>query len=575
MSSFGGVLRSPNALVETLLLTKRLERELKSTEMTALFDLDGPNAVRAVGDCSKLADQMAICTEPWSRTLLGFVGRAEAGFPTEADIPPCLSSEETVVVVHAGFVDNIRPITSLLLERRHATGSGIQASIIANLIETVTSSALTTAEVADKIYGCLSEVEGENAFLVRHASSPHTIFLFHRSHPIYIGMDEGGSMSFTTCEASLSALTTMTLAPNQLFSLRLDRAGFKQWPTPSSAVITSITDATLTSMHVFAIPQILQEFLAKRITNDGHFSIGRGVFKSRLNRLYAFACGTELDGCRAGADLVFRLCYTPTVVLDRKDKTIIDSSIAEDTLWVDFMGLDSVPSISGLTIVTNNIKGLAIAATQRLIAARLGSRGIGPIHGFMIAYSSFILFAAVHGFSVLERDGVARNIQASPVYCACAISHMRPSVVALAGHLRRSNYPLWLVGQRGMIADSLRAMAKILRCTTGHAAIACDEHETDTLWPVRRPDSAVVVFGFENGPRLSSLKSCIKNRVAPHVGSVFVVTDGSAASWADQTSSDHLIPVPACPLATIPLCITAFAQLLIYEYMTLDSTGPV
>ena len=140
--------------------------------------------VRMQGKVNSLAAQLA--ERSFESTIgMGHTRWATHGKPSEANAHPHASSDESVMVVHNGIIENYQILREQLSSRGYCFSSETDTEVVAHLIEDEYTGDLTQA-----VKRALRKVTGTYGLVVMHADHPHELVAARRGSPMVLGIGE-------------------------------------------------------------------------------------------------------------------------------------------------------------------------------------------------------------------------------------------------------------------------------------------------------------------------------------------------------------------------------------------------
>ncbi|MGE3535843.1 MAG: glutamine--fructose-6-phosphate transaminase (isomerizing) [Candidatus Tectimicrobiota bacterium] len=140
--------------------------------------------VRMQGKVKSLAAQLA--ERPLESTIgMGHTRWATHGRPSETNAHPHASTDERVMVVHNGIIENYQILREQLHARGYRFTSETDTEVVAHLIEDEYTGDLTQA-----VKRALRKVTGTYGLVVMHANHPQELVAARRGSPMVLGVGE-------------------------------------------------------------------------------------------------------------------------------------------------------------------------------------------------------------------------------------------------------------------------------------------------------------------------------------------------------------------------------------------------
>ncbi len=165
---------------------KRLEYRGYDSAGVALLE-DSLKIYKKKGKVQEMADFVGSDTQ-LARQGIGHTRWATHGAPDDVNAHPHASSDNRLVLVHNGIIENYAPLKQALQAQGHVFVSETDTEVLVHLIAAVKSRDVLSLEEAVRI--ALSEVEGAYAIVVMDQDEPGKIVAARKASPLVIGLGE-------------------------------------------------------------------------------------------------------------------------------------------------------------------------------------------------------------------------------------------------------------------------------------------------------------------------------------------------------------------------------------------------
>ena len=116
---------------------------------------------------------------------MGHTRWATHGKPSEANAHPHASSDETIMIVHNGIIENYQALRDQLSTRGYRFTSETDTEVVAHLID-----AAYAGDLMQAVKHALSQVTGTYGLVVMHANHPHELIAARHGSPMVLGVGE-------------------------------------------------------------------------------------------------------------------------------------------------------------------------------------------------------------------------------------------------------------------------------------------------------------------------------------------------------------------------------------------------
>ncbi|MCR1943260.1 glutamine--fructose-6-phosphate transaminase (isomerizing) [Enterococcus gallinarum] len=200
MCGIVGIVGKSNA--EQVILNGLERLEYRGYDSAGLYvaDRTSGHLVKAQGRIKNLEDK--VTPEVTGTIGIGHTRWATHGKPSEKNAHPHTSSNQELVLVHNGVIENFEELHQNYLSDHHFEGQ-TDTEIIVHLIE-VLKKDLSTKEAFKK---ALSLIRGSYAFALVDKNDPETIYVAKNKSPLLIGLGDGFNV---ICSDALAMLDQTT-----------------------------------------------------------------------------------------------------------------------------------------------------------------------------------------------------------------------------------------------------------------------------------------------------------------------------------------------------------------------------
>lgn len=200
MCGIVGIVGKSNA--EQVILNGLERLEYRGYDSAGLYvaDRTSGHLVKAQGRIKNLEDK--VTPEVTGTIGIGHTRWATHGKPSEKNAHPHTSSNQELVLVHNGVIENFEELHQNYLNDHHFEGQ-TDTEIVVHLIE-VLKKDLSTKEAFKK---ALSLIRGSYAFALVHKNDPETIYVAKNKSPLLIGLGDGFNV---ICSDALAMLDQTT-----------------------------------------------------------------------------------------------------------------------------------------------------------------------------------------------------------------------------------------------------------------------------------------------------------------------------------------------------------------------------
>src|SRR5690349_16140291 len=283
---------------------QRLEYRGYDSAGIALFETDGLDYVRAVGNLANLKDK-AGPNGSQSTTGLGHTRWATHGGVTEANAHPLTACDDSQMsIVLNGIVENYRELRESLQEPGHTFTSETDAAVVAHPLEDAYKGDLVAA-----MREAYAKLEGHFTIVLIHHDHPNHLVGVRHQTPMVVGLGDGENFLASNLAAFLSETRRVQFPDDgEIVSIKPDRVEITNVvtgdPVEHDIVEIDWDDAaaersgyeTYMLKEIYEQPEGVAETIGDRVRH-GHLVLeGLGMSEDELRglrRIVIVACGTS------------------------------------------------------------------------------------------------------------------------------------------------------------------------------------------------------------------------------------------------------------------------------------------
>jgi glucosamine--fructose-6-phosphate aminotransferase (isomerizing) len=320
MCGIVGIVGKSNA--ERVILNGLERLEYRGYDSAGLFVADRTSAhlVKAQGRIKNLEDK--VTPEVTGTIGIGHTRWATHGKPSEKNAHPHTSSNQELVLVHNGVIENFEELHQTYLSDHHFEGQ-TDTEIVVHLIEVLKDH--STKEAFKK---ALSLIRGSYAFALVDKNDPETIYVAKNKSPLLIGLGDGFNVICSDALAMLDQTTrfveiedgemvTVTAA-----KIEIEDAEGNSVSRDSYEAQLDLTDIEKGTYPYYMLKEIdEQPAVMRRLVQEYQEASGAvkidEALKAQLiasDRIYIVACGTSNHAGWAAKAILESLTQIPVEV---------------------------------------------------------------------------------------------------------------------------------------------------------------------------------------------------------------------------------------------------------------------
>ncbi len=266
---------------------------------------------------------------PSSRMGIGHTRWATHGEPSDRNAHPHTTSDDQLVIVHNGIIENYSAIKEELKRAGHTFSSDTDSEVLIHFIQEIKLNNQCSLEEAVRI--ALSKVIGAYAIVILCKDEPDLLIAARKSSPLVIGV--GSGEYFLASDASPIIEYTnevVYLNDNELAIIRRDHLIVKDINNVTTSPYIHTLEMDLESIEkggfdhymlkeIFEQPRSISDCMRGRLNaSKGHLMLG-GIreYASKLKnaeRIIMIACGTSWHSCLVAEYFFEEFCRIPVEV---------------------------------------------------------------------------------------------------------------------------------------------------------------------------------------------------------------------------------------------------------------------
>jgi glucosamine--fructose-6-phosphate aminotransferase (isomerizing) len=266
---------------------------------------------------------------PSSHMGIGHTRWATHGEPSDRNAHPHTTSDDQLVIVHNGIIENYGAIKEELKRAGHTFSSDTDSEVLIHFIQEIKLNNQCSLEEAVRI--ALSKVIGAYAIVILCKDEPDLLIAARKSSPLVIGV--GSGEYFLASDASPIIEYTnevVYLNDNELAIIRRDHLIVKDINNVTTSPYIHTLEMDLESIEkggfdhymlkeIFEQPRSISDCMRGRLNaSKGHLMLG-GIreYASKLKnaeRIIMIACGTSWHSCLVAEYFFEEFCRIPVEV---------------------------------------------------------------------------------------------------------------------------------------------------------------------------------------------------------------------------------------------------------------------
>lgn len=328
MCGIVGYIGSNNCIPILISGLKRLEyRGYDSAGIAVLANDDEPLVIKSVGKVSLLEDKLEAYSV--NATLgIGHTRWATHGVPNEKNAHPHTNTDNSLMLIHNGIIENYAAIKKTLIDSGYTFRSDTDTEVLAHLINSFLIRGFTLLKA---VRAALNEVEGTYGLAVIYKEEPDKIVVARKGSPLVIGI--GDNENFVASDVSaLIAHTSQVvyLEDGEIVEVYKDKfiakdIADKEIQKEIQAISMKLEEISRGGYQHFMLKEIMEQadsvcdaMRGRLLFNDGTSKLGGLLgFEDRLaasKRIIITACGTSWHAGLVGEYMLEQFAEIPTEV---------------------------------------------------------------------------------------------------------------------------------------------------------------------------------------------------------------------------------------------------------------------
>ncbi len=526
-----------------------------------------------------------------ANTGMGHTRWATHGVPNDVNAHPHLSQSGEFAIIHNGIIENYHSLKTALIERGHTFKSETDTEVLIHLIEEVHKNNSVSFEEAVRM--TLTQVVGAYAIVILSKSNPNYLIGARKGSPMVVGIGENEHfiasdatpiVEYTRNVIYLNDGELVIIDNNNLTVKTIDNTIKTPFIQELEINLESIEKGGFEHFmlkEIYEQPRsILDSFRGRTHINDGAITMaGVDKFEDKLKnvkRIIIVGCGTSWHAGLVGEYLFEDFARVPVEVeyasefryrnpvLDETDFVIAISQSGEtaDTLAALELAKSKGATIFGVcNVVGSSIPRFTDAGAYTHAGPEIG---VASTKAFTAQVTALILMA----LSVAQKRGTLSTqrlrellieLETIPAKVETTLK-LNDSIKEIAKEFEKSNNALYL-GRGYGFPIALEGALKLKEISYIHAEgypAAEMKHGPIALIDEEMP---VVIIATQH----SNYEKVISNiqEVRARKGRVIAIaTEGDEHI---KQHADHVIYIPHCEEAMLPLIASVPLQLLSYH----------
>lgn len=526
-----------------------------------------------------------------ANTGMGHTRWATHGAPNDVNAHPHLSQSGEFAIIHNGIIENYHSLKTALIERGHTFKSETDTEVLIHLIEEVYKNNSVSFEEAVRM--TLTQVVGAYAIVILSKSNPNYLIGARKGSPMVVGIGENEHfiasdatpiVEYTRNVIYLNDGELVIIDNNNLTVKTIDNTIKTPFIQELEINLESIEKGGFEHFmlkEIYEQPRsILDSFRGRTHINDGAITMaGVDKFEDKLKnvkRIIIVGCGTSWHAGLVGEYLFEDFARVPVEVeyasefryrnpvLDETDFVIAISQSGEtaDTLAALELAKSKGATIFGVcNVVGSSIPRFTDAGAYTHAGPEIG---VASTKAFTAQVTALILMA----LSVAQKRGTLSTqrlrellieLETIPAKVETTLK-LNDSIKEIAKEFEKSNNALYL-GRGYGFPIALEGALKLKEISYIHAEgypAAEMKHGPIALIDEEMP---VVIIATQH----SNYEKVISNiqEVRARKGRVIAIaTEGDEHI---KQHADHVIYIPHCEEAMLPLIASVPLQLLSYH----------
>ncbi|MFZ7121529.1 MAG: glutamine--fructose-6-phosphate transaminase (isomerizing) [Eubacteriaceae bacterium] len=324
---------------------KRLEYRGYDSAGVAVYKQGNINTKKYKGRLARLDEKLK--KEPVQGTIgIGHTRWATHGEPSDINSHPHANSEESIVIVHNGIIENYIELKENLIEEGYRFISDTDTEVIAHLLDS-----LYSGDIVKTVMQAVKLIKGSYALGVLCKKEPDKLVAIRKDSPLVVGVGENENFIASDIPAILNYTRDVYLLDDNEIAILtkekvtvLDKYG-EEAGKQIFKVDWDAADAEKGGYDYFMLkeiheqPKALRDTMTSRIS-DEHNEIILDKIKlgkeelDRINRIYIIACGTAYHAGLIGKFCIEKYARIPVECDIASEFRYRDPIIDEKTLMI-------------------------------------------------------------------------------------------------------------------------------------------------------------------------------------------------------------------------------------------------
>ncbi|MFZ1248910.1 MAG: glutamine--fructose-6-phosphate transaminase (isomerizing) [Candidatus Saccharimonadales bacterium] len=558
----------------------------------AYIENSAMNVRKQTGRVEKLVELLGE-VQPASSTALGHTRWATHGAPTLANSHPHFNSDQTIMVVHNGIIENHSELRETLKKHGYTFITETDTEVIPHLLDYYSKQTNSFAEAFEL---ALKQLRGAYGLLVMTTLDPDTLYAARLGSPLVLGITDTNSLIVASDPAALLAHTKKVVYLNDHEYLLAHRDGsYKIQDIEAGHVVErgpetldyDATEALLGDYPHFMLKEIYEAPQTIRSATLGRIKPESGIVKlgglesvadqlKYIDRIVIVACGTSYYAGLVGEYLIEEIAGIPVEVQLASEFKYRDEPFSRSTalLAISQSG-ETADTIAALKKVENyGVLRLGVVNAVGSTIARMTDAGVYCHAGPEQAVASTKAFVAQ--VTVLTLLALYLSEGASPLYKPLleelnvlpqkAEAVLKQSEAIKKTALKYGSYRDFLfIGRKYGFPCALEGALKLKEISYIHAeGYAAGEMKHGPLAMIE-PDFPTFVIA----PHSATLEKTYSNIEEIRARKGKIVAVGTTNNTELQSLADDTLEVPETLEQTSPLLVAIVMQLFAY-YIAVD-----
>lgn len=306
---------------------KRLEYRGYDSAGIAVLAEDEPLIIKSVGKVSLLESKL----ESYALTAnlgIGHTRWATHGVPNEKNAHPHTNTDNSLMLIHNGIIENYAAIKQTLIDSGYTFRSDTDTEVLAHLINSFLVRGFTLLKA---VRASLNEVEGTYGLAVIYKEEPDKIVVARKGSPLVIGLGDNENFVASDVSALIAHTSRVVyLEDGEIAEVYRDKfiakdIADKEIQKETQAITLKLDEISKGGYPHFMLKEIMEQsssvcdaMRGRLLLNDGTSKLGGLLgFEDRLaasRRIIITACGTSWHAGLVGEYMLEQFTEIPTEV---------------------------------------------------------------------------------------------------------------------------------------------------------------------------------------------------------------------------------------------------------------------